>query len=112
MAPLGGAEALAPVVSISSTAFASDYLGPAVGPEKEKPKKTRSQSLKVQIPEFELGDILDLGSHQLMVGHDDEKMLAQLIKFVQKEFPLLEILKNGNPISRATGIDEKNTKNS
>ena len=92
---LGGADMVAPLISISSTAFASDYLGPAVGPDAEKPKKSKSQNANLPLPEFEIGDLLVIGNHELMVGHDEDKLLEKILKFIRKEFPNVEILKNG-----------------
>jgi len=99
VAEIGGAEIMAPMISISSTAFASDYLGPAVGSEEEQPKKSRSQASYAPLPEFEIGDLFVIGNHELMVGHDDEKLLEKILKFIRKEFPNTEILKNGEVIN-------------
>lgn len=102
---LGGLEAVAPLVSISSTIFATDYFGPVVGPGEDEPKKKGSRNQNpVEIPEFELGDLLGFGNHDLMVGAESgdlEKkypLLKKVVKFIRKEFPELEITRNGEAL--------------
>lgn len=95
-ADLGGGDAIAPICSISSTAFASDYMGPAIPAGEEKPKKRRGNTNQTtQILEFEPSDIIEFGTHQLMPGYDRPEVIKKILKFIQKEFPDLEITNNG-----------------
>lgn len=96
---LGGLDAIAPDISINSTVFATDYLGPVVGANEEEPKKrVRRSERDVEIPEFEATDILEFGPHQLMVGYEDKPMVSKIVRFIRKEWPDLEVLRNGEAL--------------
>ncbi len=99
--PLGGAEALAPMVSISSLGFATDYIGPAVNPEAEEEPRSRREGSGYEPPEFEAMDIIEFGNHQLMVGHDEDKslkLIKKISKLIAKEAPEMKVLRNGEPL--------------
>lgn len=95
----GGAEGLLPVVNISSHLFATDYKGPVKGEgvDDEAPKKKgRLTQQTFQPPEFEPEDIIDLGPHQLIVGHDEVELVGKLLKFCRKEWPDMALKRNGD----------------
>lgn len=93
---LGGFNALLPDISINSTVFATDFVGPVVGPEEDASKKrVRRGEKDVEIPEFEAADIIEFGPHSLMVGYEEQPIIAKIVKFIRKEWPELEITKNG-----------------
>ena len=90
---LGGADALLPTVSISSSVFASDYLGPAI-PSEEASKK-RNTAPRLELPDFLPEDIVEFGPHQLMVGHEQPEIIAKIVKLLRKDFPDLPLTRNG-----------------
>ncbi len=94
---IGGMAAVMPDVAISSTIFATDYVGPVVGPEEDAPKK-REQGARMALPEFEPMDILEIGPHSLTVGYEDKPILAKILRFIRKEWPDIELQRNGEPL--------------
>jgi hypothetical protein len=93
---LGGLRSIDAFVSINSTTFATDYIGRVVDANEEAdPKKRGKNAPKFEPPEFEPGDTFVFGNHELMVGYEDKPIVGKLLSFIRKEWPYLEIEKNG-----------------
>jgi hypothetical protein len=93
---LGGLSSIDAFVSINSTTFATDYIGRVVDANEEPDPKQRGKNApKFELPEFAPGDTFVFGNQELMVGYEEKPIVGKLLSFIRKEWPDLEIEKNG-----------------
>jgi hypothetical protein len=97
---IGGLQAINALVSINSITFATDYVGRVVGADDKEggKKRVKFAAKDFEPPEFEPGDVFIFDNHELMAGHENVPILAKLLRFIRKEWPDLELQKNGVPL--------------
>lgn len=62
-------------------------------PEEPEEKKPSEPTFRNNIPEFEPMDLLEFGSHQLTVGHENLELMKKIVRLVRDE--KFEVMKNG-----------------
>jgi ParB-like chromosome segregation protein Spo0J len=62
------------------------------------PEKTASKLKKMEIPDFQPMDIIEIGPHQLIVGYEEPGIVKNIIQLVQEKCPKLKITNNGKEV--------------
>jgi ParB-like chromosome segregation protein Spo0J len=84
-------------VEIQKIVQAVTTLPPDPDPPKKQSPALPSEA-KANALQCEPGDVLVFGNHELMVGYEEKPILAKILRFIHKEWPDLEIERNGSVI--------------